>query len=342
MNFATEKLWLIEPSTLTGIEARWREMPTAEIHAAQSAPAKPRQTYENLGGGLAIVNVAGVLLKSPDIFDQLLLGAISSGDIAAAVDAAASDASVQTILLLIDSPGGTVSGTGHLADAVYNAGKKKDSVSFISDKGASAAYWIASQAEKIYANSTAVVGAIGTYSVLIDASGRADQLGLKIHVVKAGEMKGLGQPGTKITPEQLAEVQRTVDAVQTEFTAGIARGRNWPIAKAAAMADGRVHVGQAAAKLGLIDAVDTVPAVIERLKAKSTPAPMPTATPRVASTTRASHTPAEFSRAFGHLVREEMQSGCTRQEAIGRIAKRSPELHREFLKATGGVAAADL
>ena len=57
-------------------------------------------------------------------------------------------------------------------------------------------YWSASQCTRIYANDMAIVGSIGTYGVVYDSSKMAEDVGIKVHVVRAGEMKGAGVAGT--------------------------------------------------------------------------------------------------------------------------------------------------
>jgi len=166
---------------------------------------------------------------------------------------------------VIDSPGGTVAGTRDLADEVARAAKQKPVVAYIEDLGASAAYWIASQANKIYANPTAIVGSIGTYGVICDFSAQAAMIGVKVHVLRAGQFKGAGEPGTEITPEQLAEWQRIVDQLNEHFVRGVAAGRKGlSLAAVRELADGRAHVGEAAVTLGLVDGVQSFDATLQQ------------------------------------------------------------------------------
>src|SRR5690606_31819803 len=109
-----------------------------------------------------------------------------------AIRSAAADKSVSAIMLLIDSPGGSVSGTSDLADDVANAKKKKPVYAYIEDTCCSAAYWVASQCSAIYANPTAIVGSIGTYMVVADYSRMAENAGVKVHCISTGKYKGAG------------------------------------------------------------------------------------------------------------------------------------------------------
>jgi protease-4 len=139
--------------------------------------------------------------------------------------------------------------------AVRQAKAKKPVVAHIDDLGASAAYWVASQAQRITANPTAEVGSLGTLAVVPDLSGMAARDGIQIHVVSTGPYKGMGIPGTAITEEHLAEVQRRVNNVNAFFMSAVRTGRRMTTAQMQAVSDGRVWIAEEAQQLGLIDAV---------------------------------------------------------------------------------------
>lgn len=201
--------------------------------------------------GIAIVQVSGVLMKHVDS----LSAGTSTIRLRRALRALASDSEVSGVMLVIDSPGGTVAGTADLAAEVASLAGKKPVVAYIEDLGASAAYWAASQATKVYANATALVGSIGTYMVAYDLSGAAAMRGIRAIVVTTGEFKGAGAEGAEITDAQRAEFQRTVDALNEHFLAGVAQGRRVSIERVRELADGRVHIAAEAQGLGLIDGV---------------------------------------------------------------------------------------
>lgn len=182
------------------------------------------------------------------------------------IRALAADPNVAAVMLHVDSPGGTVAGTEDLARDVRNLATAKPVHAYFEDLAASAAYWIGSQAQHISAGQSTLVGSIGTYAVVYDQSGAAAMEGVKAYVVRAGQFKGTGTPGTEVTPEQLAELQKTVDGLNALFLEGVASGRKMRADQVAALADGRVHVGVEAKKLGLIDQVETFDAALSRLQ----------------------------------------------------------------------------
>lgn len=214
--------------------------------------------------GVAVIDVAGPLNKGGSLY-QMVFGGYTMPELEQQVRQAAADNAVSAIMLRIDSPGGTVAGVSDLADAVYEARQAKRVVAYVSDMAASCAYYIASQADEIYADRDAIVGGIGVYLVVPDYSQMAEEQGVKVHVIKAGENKGAGVPGAPVTDEHLAEFQREVNQLNETFVDAVARGRGWSIADVEKLNDGRVHVGRHAESLGLIDGIATFSETMERL-----------------------------------------------------------------------------
>lgn len=200
---------------------------------------------------VAIIPVEGPLTKA-----RSSLGGGSTLDIQRAVRMAGNDKDVQSLLLQIDSPGGHVAGIAAAANEIQRVAEKKPIHAHIDDLGASAAYWLASQAHSITANATAEVGSIGTMAAVYDESKRFDRLGIQVHVLSTGPYKGLGAQGTEITDKALEYLQARVDDINTHFLAAVQRGRKTlTAAQVKQVADGRVHIAEKAQALGLIDGV---------------------------------------------------------------------------------------
>lgn len=224
-----------------------------------SAPAVPSRAPGS--SNLAVVNLHGVLMKHVSSLSMGTSTVLARKQIRAAVN----DPEIGGLLIHVDSPGGTAAGTPDLADEIRAADAKMPVFAYIEDLGASAAYFAASQARKVYSNASGLIGSIGTFSVLIDESQAAAAEGIKVHVIRAGAFKGTGVPGTEITDAQLAEAQRVVNEINDFFLQSVARGRGLSRGAVNALADGRVHVGQAAADLRLTDGVRTLDDTIREL-----------------------------------------------------------------------------
>ncbi|MCP4571483.1 MAG: S49 family peptidase [bacterium] len=256
-----------------------------QARAGQTEARADRFAYPVIGS-VAVMDVTGPLMK----YASSLSGGTSTAILRRQIRTAAADDEIAAILLKIDSPGGTVSGTADLAADIRTAAKQKPTVAYVEDLGASAAYWLASQCRQVYSNPTGMVGSIGTFATIYDWSAYAAKEGLKVHVLRAGEHKGAGTPGTEVTPEQLAEWQRLVNEHNAHFLRGVQEGRKLSNTAVAELADGRVHIGQAAVDNRLTDGVKTFDEVLSSLRVTSktrgnramstdpTPAPAPEAT----------------------------------------------------------------
>ena len=215
--------WLITAEALQAIHAasffdRKPEPP--------AAPASPCLTIED---GVGVIPITGPMIRQPGIFERVILKACDTAELARAVEEAASRADVQAIFLDFDSPGGTVNGTPELAQAVADAAKSKYVYAFTAGQMCSAAYWVASQADAIYATPSARLGSIGVLLPVLDSSGAFDKAGLKVEVFAAGKFKSAGTPGVSLTEDQRTWLQTEVEETAAEFRAAVlARGRKIP------------------------------------------------------------------------------------------------------------------
>lgn len=226
---------------------------------------------------------------------------------------AVNDPEVKGIMLFVDSPGGTVAGTGELAAEIARAAAKKPVYAYCEDLCASAAYWAASQATKVFINPTGMAGSIGTYMVVQDYSAAAAQRGVKVNVIKAGAHKGAGVPGTEITAEQITDFQRTVNQLNEQFLQGVAAGRKLSIDQVRTLADGRVHVGAEAVALKLVDAVSSAEDVVAELVALSSAPPKSKGTRMSAAT--AAELKAACKGAGSDFLLAQLEKGATLAEA---------------------------
>lgn len=231
------------------------------ITAAQTKPQK-RESKMTVENGTAIVPVKGLLLKEA-LWLLSFFGIESStySGIRADISDALTNDSVKRIVLKIDSPGGELAGIQEAADAIFEARKTKPIDAFIDDLGTSGAYWLGSQAQTITANLNTLVGSIGVYAIFYDFSKRAEKEGIKVHVIRSGEHKGMGAVGAEISEEQITVIQQIMDDIGQNFVAAVARGRGKPMGKIAQLATGQAWLAERAKNLELIDKVGTLETV---------------------------------------------------------------------------------
>ena len=90
---------------------------------------------------------------------------------------------------------------------------------------ASAAYWLASQANEIITTGTAKVGSIGTYLAWLNESVKMQTQGVKLELFKAGTHKGLGLPGNELTQADRNYLQQSVEDTNAQFVGAVKAGR---------------------------------------------------------------------------------------------------------------------
>ncbi len=260
-------LWAVDDSLFMAQFDRISQMNLlahVEIHQAEQPPVLARVAKQKVADEqtLAVISIQGMMTKR----GSSLSDAGSTIALRSAVRKAARDSDISAILLVIDSGGGTVAGTADFGREVFSARKSKPVFAFIEDMTASAAYWIASQADRVYANAkTALVGSIGTFIGLYDYSAQAVKEGVRPVVIKAGKFKGAGFEGTTITDEQKAYWQGIVDSVQAQFTEAVASGRRLNMTAAENLVQGRVWVAAEAVDLKLIDGIQSYEETVAEL-----------------------------------------------------------------------------
>lgn len=200
-----------------------------------------------------IIPIHGILTKKSEAFDDIL-GMTSYNQIEVQITKAIEDNDIGTILLDIDSPRGEINGVFDLADFIYNARRKKRIIAIANDDAYSAAYAIASSAEKIFLTRTSGVGSIGVIASHIDQSGFDEKQGIKYTTVFAGKRKNDLNPHEPITSESLESLQGEVDRLYEMFLQLIARNRNLSTEKIKSTEAG-LYFGKNAVDIGLADGI---------------------------------------------------------------------------------------
>lgn len=251
--------WLIAPESIGPLFEATRAF-FGEKEPSTPPPSSPLLRVEE---GIACIEISGPMLRKPDLFDLVVLGACDTEAVREAITEAAGREDVQAIFLDIDSPGGTVNGTPELAQAVARASRQKYVYAFTAGQMCSAAYWVASQADAIYATPSARIGSIGVLLPVIDSTGAFAQAGLKVEVFAAGKFKSTGTPGTELSEEQRAWLQSEVEETFAEFrSAVLSRGRKIPDE---AM-EGQTFSARKAQRLNLAGMIEGRGEAMERLR----------------------------------------------------------------------------
>lgn len=175
--------------------------------------------------GVAVVPVMGTVVKRNASGVLESSGAVSAEALQETILQALTASDVRAILLQVDSYGGEVSGTADLAAFIYGNRSAKRIWAMVDESAYSAAYWIASAAERVIVTQNGGTGSIGVIAIHVDQSKANEQEGLDVSLVIAGERKADLSPFAPLSDRGRATLQAEVDRVWGLFTAAVGKQR---------------------------------------------------------------------------------------------------------------------
>lgn len=215
--------------------------------------AEERKPYEMIGD-VAVIKLEGPMTKKPTSM-SMYFGGTSTIQMRKDMRAAVADKKVRAILIDADTPGGEVAGTSDLGDEIARAAERKPVIGYVADFCASAGVWALSQCSCVLGGPGAMYGSIGTMATIYDSSRRAENDGVKVHLITSGGVKGAGTPGAAVQPAMIADRQRMVNEWTDKFVAAVARGRSMDDTQVRALATGQMWGVTDALRFGLIDGI---------------------------------------------------------------------------------------
>ena len=191
----------------------------------------------------------------------------------AILNKAAKDGRIRAVVLRINSPGGEVTAT----DIVHHhilAFKEETGIpvyASIMSLGTSGGYYVAATADEIYSHPTSVVGSIGVIARVPQLAELADKIGYSEVVLKSAKNKDLGDPLRKMTEEQRAILQNTIDSLHERFLDVVVASRAGYHTKdeLRPIADGRTYTPAEALSVELVDGIAYLDEVIDKAKASA-------------------------------------------------------------------------
>lgn len=251
-----DRHWSVEPAARGQLDRFLAEIDLGalvlEARAARQ-PDNPMSAVDSVG----VINIRGTITKHPSLFHSLFGGNTSTLMIGEALRIAVADESIKSIMLRVDSPGGSVEGVADLADQVFQARAVKPIIAQIDGIDASAAYWITSQATRIFMGQTDQVGSIGIMASFLDFSEKFAKEGVKAVTISTGKFKAAGDEGTKITAEHREYFQGLADTYFKSFAGAVRRGRTMSDTMFNAVAEGKLYIGQDGVDSGLVDGIQS-------------------------------------------------------------------------------------
>ena len=204
---------------------------------------------------IGIVDITGLISDSQYIVNQ--------------VKKFRQDKRIRGIILRIDSPGGAVGPSQEIYDEVLKTRESGKTIyASMGALAASGGYYIASAAERIFANPGTLTGSIGVIMAFSNAKGLMEKIGLQPEIIKAGEYKDIGSPARAMTQKERNLLQSVVTDVHQQFIEAVASGRDISVAEVTKIADGRILTGRQAYSLNLVDQMGGLQVSIDQLAHK--------------------------------------------------------------------------
>lgn len=273
VNFVTSKPWAM---TREGVESMCGALinhingDLGAIQAAVQAAEAKRLAADNMRpkantpGVVAVVNIMGTVMPRANMMSEFS-GGVSAEEIGHRLRELDTNPDVKAIVLNVDSPGGSVVGVAELAATIFNL--KKYVVAVANGDAASAAYWLASQADELVVTPSGEVGSIGVVMVHMDATLAYEDAGYKPTILRVPEHKYEGSDMEPLAASTHEYWQAQMDQFYDMFTTAVSKGRG--VARSVVRGDswgkGRMLLAKQAVAVGMADRISTLQEVIEGL-----------------------------------------------------------------------------
>lgn len=257
---AASRPWLMLPDALDGLMVIADRQGDPEALEARLGRQLDNTRAVTVRNGVAIIPVVGPIMRYANMFTRIS-GATSTQELATDFQTALDDPKVKAIVLNVDSPGGEANGINELSDMIHAARGKKPIKAYGGGSVASGAYWVASAADELVVDDTALMGSIG---VVVEVLTRDAREGEKRWTITSRNAPNK-RPDIS-TEEGRAEISKSIDALGDVFVAKVARNLGVDADKVPAMGDhGGLLVGAAAVKAGLAHRLGSLETLIAEL-----------------------------------------------------------------------------
>ena len=197
----------------------------------------------------ALINLRGVISEDNEA---------SANNIVTALRDAFDDKNAAGIIIKINSPGGTPVQAGYIYDEMVRLKKEHPDTplyAVISDMCASGGYYVASAADKIYADKASIVGSIGVRMDNFGFVNAMEKLGVERRTLTAGENKALMDPFLPINEKSQAHLKVMLDEIHQQFISAVKKGRGDRLKEVDGIFSGLIWTGERSVEIGLVDAL---------------------------------------------------------------------------------------
>ncbi|GAB6178073.1 S49 family peptidase [Desulfobaculum senezii] len=241
-----QRVWALAPNAVEQVLTQAAQPSAGPFPFANRRDAQPPYAVQR---GVAVINVRGVLTKRGGFWT------LGYEQIRTAMEVALSDSAVRSIMLNVDSPGGSIDGVKLLADWIASVRDRKPMCAYADGSAMSAAFWLAAATGCIYAPKTAEVGSIGVVMQHLDWSRANERRGINVTYVHSGKWKVAGNPDSPLSDKDQAYLQEQCDTLYAMFTEDVATALSLDVEAVSDWAEGRIFFAEKARDLGLVSGI---------------------------------------------------------------------------------------
>lgn len=217
-------------------------------------------------GSTAILPITGTITRYSSFFQSMSGTGAVVENLAKDFQRALDEPSITSILLSIDSPGGEANGIAEFADHIFAGRDTKPIWAFVSDLGASAAYWIASAADRVFLAETGALGSIGCVAVFRNPSGDKNPPMEFVSSVSPNKRPDLA------TQKGQEQIQQLVNTYGDIFVQAVARNRGVDTQSVVdRFGAGGLKIGRDAVEAGMAEAVGSFESTLAALAEQTMP-----------------------------------------------------------------------
>ncbi|HWR50464.1 MAG TPA: signal peptide peptidase SppA [Bryobacteraceae bacterium] len=230
--------------------------------SSESAGLRPKSR-------IALVAAEGSIVRSGGDSPFGDSGMLTAAEMRTLLRRAADDRAIRGIIVRVDSPGGDSFASDEIWREMSLASKKKPLVVSMSDTAASGGYYLAMTGDPVLAYPGTVTGSIGVFYGKVNLRGLYNKLGVSKEILARGQFAALDSDYAPLTDAGRQKLQTMVQATYSTFLSRVAHGRKRPVNEVEGLAQGRVWIGSAARRNGLIDELGGIDRAVEIVKQKS-------------------------------------------------------------------------
>jgi len=213
---------------------------------------------------IAVIYILGNIIPGESSTD-FLTGEYRTGakTICRVLKEAASKKQIKGIVIRINSPGGDAVASELIWREISKIRGKKPVVVSMGEMAASGGYFVACNADRIFAQPSTITGSIGVFSLKLITEGLYNKLGIRRQIIKKGEHADALTDYRELTPEEDSILQEQIDWFYQHFVHRVAQGRNMSSEQVDSIAQGRIWLGIDAKQIGLVDSLGGLMPAIE-------------------------------------------------------------------------------